>query len=166
VAEQQARDPRAAAAAAAGTNESYCKLTSAMDWDGQHTAGDHIPNVMFRLGEVWKRTAVAPTSVTGTADGVSAQHSLSLDAALFPFLHPGNKGAYVSGESLSSMLRQRMQQLFSPFTLVKEYLLVMFQVRQPPLRSGHCSCFILCTGICMPCLDIHVICIGRFWWCF
>jgi hypothetical protein len=28
VSEQQARDPRAAAAAAAGTNESYCKLTT------------------------------------------------------------------------------------------------------------------------------------------
>jgi hypothetical protein len=51
-----------------------------------------------------------------------------LDNALFPFLHPGGVGAFKTGDSLSTLLRQRMQQLFSPFTMVKEYLLVMFQV--------------------------------------
>ena len=124
VADVQGRDPRVRSDAEPYTTP----LTAAMDWDGQHTGADHKPGIMFSLGDVHRRNAAVPEGVIGTAAGDSTTSRLTLDNALFPFLHPGGVGAFRTGESLSVLLRQRMQQLFSPFTLVKEYLLVMFQV--------------------------------------
>jgi hypothetical protein len=81
---------------------------------------------MFNLGSVVPRSSSQRTSITGDATGHSSLHNLSVDTALFPSLHEGGCGGYQPGDSLSLLLRQRIQQLFSPFTLLKEYLLVMF----------------------------------------
>jgi hypothetical protein len=124
VADVQGRDPRMRSNADPYTTP----MTAAMDWDGQHTGADHRPGIMFSLGDVQQRDSPSPQPVSGTASGYSNRLQLSLDNALFPFLHPGGVGAFKTGDSLSTLLRQRMQQLFSPFTMVKEYLLVMFQV--------------------------------------
>ena len=132
--EQQARDPRADA-----LDDGRNTLTALMDWEGQHEAGDHS-HTMFKLGDVQQRSDGVVLDVFGDAQGHSATARLSADAALFPFLHPGGLGAFRPGDSISTLLRQRVQQLFSPFTLCKEYLLVMFQVRacvlRPPLPAG------------------------------
>lgn len=137
VADVQGRDPRVRSDAEPYTTP----LTAAMDWDGQHTGADHRPGIMFKLGDVHKRDATRPETVIGTATGCSTTPHLSLDGALFPFLHPGGVGAFRSGDSLSVLLRQRIQQLFSPFTMVKEYLLVMFQV------GNTCLSLLLCGSV-------------------
>jgi hypothetical protein len=49
------------------------------------------------------------------SEGFSCTHKLSIDAALFPFLHPGGKGAFKTSDSLEGLLSQRIPQL-SPFT--------------------------------------------------
>jgi hypothetical protein len=137
-------------------------ITAAMDWDGQHTGADHRPGIMFSLGDVQQRDSSVPQAVSGTASGYSNRLKLSLDNALFPFLHPGGVGAFKTGDSLSTLLRQRMQQLFSPFTMVKEYLLVMFQVG---IGSGR-LCFnrvaahgnskqVICTNACMQTKNVY-----------
>lgn len=128
VATQQARDPRAEASDPSAT---VSTITTAVDWEGQHVPDDYNQSLMFKMGHIHPRSADTdvPTTVMGTADGFSARHELSIDGALFPFVHHGGRGHFTSGDSLSTLLRQRIQQLFSPFTLIKEYLLVMFQVR-------------------------------------
>lgn len=88
-----------------------------------------------------------PQPVLAPADGLSRARNIGIDAALFPFLHPGGMGAFRSGDSLSNMLCQRMQRLFSPFTLVKEYLLVMFQVRQQSIWRGAPAATAPCTDV-------------------
>ncbi|WIA28669.1 hypothetical protein OEZ86_011205 [Tetradesmus obliquus] len=135
VADVQGRDPRMRSNAEPYTTP----LTAAMDWDGQHTGEDHRPGIMFSFGDVQERGHATPQPVTGTASGYSSRHKLSLDNALFPFLHPGGVGAFRTGASLSTLLKQRMQQLFSPFTMVKEYLLVMFQVEAVATLVGGVS---------------------------
>lgn len=136
VAGVQGRDPRVRSNA-----EPYLPaLTVAMDWDGQHTGDDYNAGIMFNVGTMQRRTSLAPEEVFGDAAGATTLPTVSLDNALFPFLHPGGVGAFKSGDSLSLLLRQRMQQLFSPFTLVKEYLLVMFQVSYT-VRGECCLCY-------------------------
>jgi hypothetical protein len=101
---------------------------------------------MYSLGTVQPRisSGADPVQVTGAPTGHSRRHGLSLDNALFPFLHPGGCGAYDPADSLSTLLKQRIQQLFSPFTLCKEYLLVMFRVN-PQLKCAVlvCKCTIV-----------------------
>lgn len=108
-----------------------CILTGTTAWEGQQQPDEAgRTNVMYQLGTVQTRDSPSQQRmVHGDAEGVADTRNLSLDAALFPFLHPGGRGAFRSGHSLSNLLQQRIQQLFSPYTLVKEYLLVMFQVR-------------------------------------
>ncbi len=66
----------------------------------------------------------------GDAEGFSRTHKLSIGAALFPLLDPGGKGAFKTGDNLEGLLSQRIHLLSAPFTLIKEYLLVMFHVRR------------------------------------
>ena len=122
----QARDPRADAPAAGGG----CRLTATMDWEGQQAAmqPSRAGQAHFKLGEVRRRTDGVAEQLQCDDDGVNAKHNMSVDAALFPLLHPRGLGSASSYNKLSELLQQRMQQLFSPFTLVREYLLIMFQV--------------------------------------
>ncbi len=125
VASLQARDPRATAPDEGGN----CDLTGTMAFEDNTAAGQRLRHTMFACGQVLDRTGDgAPEAVMSDAAGCAAEHNLTFDAAMFPFLHPGGKGAFRSGESLSDLLQQRMQQLFSPFCLQKEYVLLMYQV--------------------------------------
>jgi hypothetical protein len=81
---------------------------------------------MSSLGEVQPRDGSGAHLVQGDAEGFSRTHKLSIGAALFPLLHPGGKGAFKTGDSLEGLLSQRIHLLSVPFTLIKEYLLVMF----------------------------------------
>jgi hypothetical protein len=103
-----------------------------MEYQGQHEEGHHKKNMMFCCGTALRRGQGEPEPVITDAQGSSKSHGVSYDAAMFPFLHPGGLGAFRNGESLSAMLQQRVQQLFSPFTLMKEYVLIMFQVSCMP----------------------------------
>lgn len=149
IAHQQGRDQRADA-----LDDGGCTITGTMTWEGQHQPERHV---MFKLGTMQERPPPAATSATaapapgstdqpapqdvqGNAEGISTTADVSVDAALFPFLFPGGRGAFRSGKSLSQMLQQRVQQLFSPFTLIKEYLLVMFQVTNAPACSMQSNC--------------------------
>jgi hypothetical protein len=126
----QARDPRAAAPAAGGNNG----LTATMAWEGQVPPGQHGAGAQYRLGQLHRRADGAAVQVMGTCDGIAPSHNLSIDAALFPFHHPHGLGAVSSHGSLARLTEQRVQQLFSPFTLVKEYVLIMFQVMRAPTQ--------------------------------
>ena len=63
-----------------------------------------------------------------------SQHAVTLESAVFPYLFPAGTGAFQhlkdSPETLASYLKYRMQSFYTPFTLFKPYLLVMYQVRQ------------------------------------
>ncbi len=64
---------------------------------------------------------------------------MTCEAAVFPFLFPQGKGMYIKEPStppLSVYLHYRMLELFSPFTLYKPYLLVMFQLRQAVVTAN------------------------------
>ena len=63
-----------------------------------------------------------------------SQHGVTLESAVFPYLFPDGTGAYQhlkdGTETLATYLKYRMQSFFTPFTLFKPYLLIMYQVRQ------------------------------------
>jgi hypothetical protein len=122
----QARDPRATAPAAGGNNT----LTATMAFEEQEDYSKYkkVPDVMFSCGTVQPRDDGPLEEVTADASGNCNTHDHSFDALVFPWLYPGGKGAFKSGESLSTFLKERMEQLLSPFALMKEYLLVMYQV--------------------------------------
>ena len=61
---------------------------------------------------------------------------LTIEAALFPMLFPFGHGSYSGAGTLAQYLRYRLSCLFSPFTLFKPYLLLMYQVRQAVLLSN------------------------------
>ena len=72
----------------------------------------------------------------GTAD--PSGEDCSLEQGLFPHLFPFNTGAWDGAVSICAYLRLRCNQLFSPFTLCKNYLLLMYHVRQAHVVSN-CS---------------------------
>ena len=83
-------------------------------------------------GEVQPRDGSGALLVKGDAEGFSCTHKLSIDAALFPFLHPGGKGAFKTSDSLEGLLSQRIPQLspFTPQCMQEECLLQMFHERR------------------------------------
>ena len=74
-------------------------------------------------------------------DGTADPHGekCSLEQALFPYLFPFNTGAWDGAVSMCAYLRLRCSELFSPFTLCKNYLLLMYHVRQAHMLSQKCS---------------------------
>ena len=56
-------------------------------------------------------------------------HPLTAESGLFPALFPGGKGYNKGDMKMLDYIKQRCQQLFSPFTLCKEYVLAMSMVR-------------------------------------
>ena len=63
----------------------------------------------------------------------------TLEEALFPYLFPFNKGAWRGGMQICNYLKMRLSQLFSPFTLCNNYLLMMFHVRQAHILVSNCA---------------------------
>jgi hypothetical protein len=53
-----------------------------------------------------------------------------LELSLFPFLCPHGHDAYDGKTSIHEYLKFRMSTLFSPFTMYKPYLLIMYDLRQ------------------------------------
>ena len=127
----QARDPRATAPETGGN----CSLTATMTCAEQQENNKLKVDMLFCCGNVVRRDNGAEEEVISDAFGAAQTHQLAFDAAMFPMLHPRGLGGYQRGDSLCTMLQQRMQQLFSPFTLQKEYVLVMSQVSRISKRQ-------------------------------
>lgn len=72
-----------------------------------------------------------------TAD--SSGGNCSLEQALFPHLFPFNTGTWDGVVSICANLRLHCSQLFSPFTLCKNCLMLTFHVRQAHVLSQNCS---------------------------
>lgn len=147
----QARDPRAAGEADPTTTHG---MSTTMEHLDQAEHGHHARHMMFRAGRVVERGTDQARDVRSDADGVCWKERTSVDAMLFPMLHPGGMGAFRRGESLSDMLQQRMQQMFSGFTLLPEYVLVMYQVSCQVLGHTH-------ANLALPCVQ-HAVCLA--WW--
>jgi hypothetical protein len=98
---------------------------------------------LFDVGCVTLRKTGVQKRLLLHADGLPALDqdncNLSIETALFPFLFPFGRGAYVgrSGVSFTEYLRMQMMAMFSPFTLFTLYLLLMYQARKD---------FVLITG--------------------
>lgn len=83
--------------------------------------------------------------------------TLTLETAMFPVLFPGNTGFYHTRMrggggrkgyiNLSEYVRVRASQLFSPFTLLQQYPLLLFQARGLPLAAAACSCLLMSHGL-------------------
>ena len=60
-----------------------------------------------------------------------SQHAVTLESAVFPYLFPSGTGAFQhlkdSTETMPTYLKYRMQSFFTPFTLFKPYLLIMYR---------------------------------------
>ena len=126
VAAQQARDPRDTAMAPTGGGSS---VTAAADDAAASAARPPPRGLAFQLGQLVSRATGAVSRAFGTVDGTTSTAELSVDGALFPLLHPRGRGALRPGDSICNVAKQRISQLFSPFTLVKEYVLIMNMVR-------------------------------------
>jgi hypothetical protein len=55
---------------------------------------------------------------------------MTLELNLFSFLFPHGYGAYDGKMSIHEYLKFRMSTLFSPLTIYKSYLLIMYDLRQ------------------------------------
>ncbi|DBA91865.1 TPA: hypothetical protein ACH3X1_015999 [Trebouxia sp. C0004] len=79
------------------------------------------------------QAAETPLPMSDTPD------ACTLEQALFPYLFVFAQGAWDGGMNLCNYLRMRMSQLFSPFTLCKNYLLLMYHVRQTHRLVTDCA---------------------------
>jgi hypothetical protein len=101
--------------------------------NGRKSSVYHVGNLVLRdnQGQGSNRLLVRSD---GTQLISGANLPVTLEMALFPYLFPNGTGAYQHTsnaiESLAAYLMFRMKCFFSPWTLFKPYLLMMFQVRQ------------------------------------
>jgi len=79
-----------------------------------------------------------PLPITPDGGPIDAT-SITLEQALFPYLFPLGAGHWDGHRTLPAYLRLRSMQLFSPFTLCKNYMLLMFHVRQAAVLARACS---------------------------
>ena len=92
-----------------------------------------------------KATGAADDNGAFTNGDGSVQY-LTLELALFAVLFPHARGAYYSGP-FAEYLRYRMKCGFSPFTLYKPYLMIMFLVRQCNVLHSSCGDGVLEHGM-------------------
>lgn len=96
-------------------------------------------NSLLNVGKVYPRDEKAVLNLQGGPDGFTDtmvdDFPLTMESSLFPYLFPENRGQFVpSGKAriciaeFSKYLQNRMACLFSPFTLIPEYIFMMFQI--------------------------------------
>jgi hypothetical protein len=113
-------------------------------------------NKVYYAGETERRNGVQERHMCDLQGCTQSDPRLTVESGVFPFLFPNGLGFNVGLLALADYLCQRMQQLWSPFTLVKEYLLVMYQVR--------CMYGTVTVVSCMHCclwqqVSLHYICL-------
>lgn len=91
--------------------------------------GDSLPNTeTFHL--VANANTMISTDNTTSSLMVSSVPPPSIEAALFPFLFPKGTGYFQGLTDFHQYLKQRMQCMFSLYTLYTPYVLIMFQLKQ------------------------------------
>ena len=117
---------------AAGETTATSTMASVMDT--AETFAEHEynhpsnANKVYYAGEAQRRDGAVERHACNESGQTSAQPKLTVESGLFPQIFPHSIGFNVGVIALADYLAQRIQQLFSPFTLLKEYLLVMYQV--------------------------------------
>ena len=86
-------------------------------------------NKVYYAGETQRRSGLVERHPCNEQGHIATNPKLTIESGVFPLIFPHSIGFNVGVIALADYLAQRMQQLFSPFTLLKEYLLVMYQVR-------------------------------------
>jgi hypothetical protein len=122
----QARHPTATQDAMAAANP----LCTAIDLDAQQPPHERQQRTAYLAGETMRRGAAQKRPLHAQPDGTTSTPLLTVESALFPILFPKGKNLF-SGDgrmTLTTYLQQRMMALFSPWTLIKEYPLLMYQV--------------------------------------
>ena len=104
----------------------------------------------FVVGSVRIRDTGMDADLVVRAEGLPVQRArdapplkagdvqLTLELAIFAALFPHARGAFAGGQ-FAEYLRYRMSCGFSPFTLYKPYLMVMYLVRQCGMLQRSCS---------------------------
>jgi hypothetical protein len=101
-----------------------------------------VGNLISRINLKTEQLHVRPYQLR-TALGPNITLEVALFPFLFPFLFPQGNGAYDGRISIHDYLKYRMTCLFSPFTLYKPYLLLMYDIRQSILILKSVSEFCL-----------------------
>jgi hypothetical protein len=86
----------------------------------------HAGNTILRNTRVTER-------VQTDATGIEKEGDVTIECATCPFLFPNGKGwnnGKVKSMSMTNYLNMRVFQLFSPFTLINVYVMIMFQLFQ------------------------------------
>jgi hypothetical protein len=122
----QARHPTATLDAMAVANP----LCTIIDLDAQQPHHERQQRTTYLAGETERRGAAHRRLLQAQPDGTTAVPSLTIESALFPILFPQGKHFFSGkgGVKLGSYLEQQMMAMFSPWTLIKEYPLLMYQV--------------------------------------
>ena len=95
---------------------------------GRVTAPEGTISSLGEVREVQPKDGSGAHLVEGDVEGFSRTHKLSIDAALFPCLHPGGKGAF--RPATASRDSGRSASNSSPHSLMQEDLLQMFHERR------------------------------------
>ena len=118
-------------------------LAAAVDVDPRPPA----PGQTFVPGAVTERESLQAVDLETDAQGLAVHPStdvqLTLELALFAALFPHGRGAFDGAGSFADYLRYRMLCHFSPFTLFKPYLPLMFLIRQTEMLQRSCSSQVL-----------------------
>lgn len=122
----QVRHPTATLDAMSVANPLYAVI----DLDAQQPHHERQQKTVYLAGEIERRGAAEKRLLHAQPDGTTSTPSLTVESALFPILFPNGKNFFTgTGRmALGSYLEQRMMALFSPWTLIKEYPLLMYQV--------------------------------------
>lgn len=98
--------------------------------------GKQSNNCVYNAGSIVLRGQLVPQQLFVRPDGtplLTLKEDPSLEACLMPYMFPYGKGSFVLSLqqfTFPDYLRYRMKTLFSPWTLIKPYLLFAYQIRQ------------------------------------
>jgi hypothetical protein len=92
---------------------------------------EHTKNQKYHAGSMTLRSTMMTQRILTdqSGKGTYGKAHITIESALFPTLFPQNRG-WADGRFMGMVdyMRMRSCQLFSPFTLVKPYTMVMFQM--------------------------------------
>lgn len=109
-------------------------IATVIDTSMEHTTIPPEEGEVYRVGTLVSRHEHQLNYINTFIHGACADRfDISLEAALFPYLFPHAKGFRKVTWRLDKYLQHRMLCMFSPFTLVKPYLPIMYQIHQAQL---------------------------------
>lgn len=138
--------------------------TGSLTEASEMSAKQRRSNSAYFAGEIQRRDS-AVTRVLCSSTGLTDISDLTVELAIFPFLFAEGKGCFDGDITFSEYLKMRSMQLFSRFTLVREYLLVMVQVRccnwSTDVWQAGTTAVMELSQLCT-CHVLHVACVCSF----